>query len=351
MSLTERVKIVTNLRCNIRCRFCYYGNCLSQSNPPNEWVKAQLIYARRHGIKDVDFSGGEPTLRGDLTELVYYARELGFRKICVITNGLIMSSESYAQRLIKSGLNDVLFSIHGHCPELHDYLTQIPGSFQRLLKAIENVKKEGINFRTNTVVTRANYKNLPQLAELLLMLKPKAVNFIKFNPWCFATTKVGEMAAKYSEIAPYLQKAIDELNTSVKKVTVRYFPFCFMQGYERHICNLRQLRYDSDEWVPRVRDTLESGFVKHWKIIFGGLILCHPFDRLRSLSPYELFDETIMKLIQRDYVKKKDCQKCTYFQLCDGFEKSYVDIYGLEEVSPVIGEQIKDPMFFRRNYC
>ena len=342
---------MTNLRCNIRCQFCYYGNCLSQPNPPNEWVKAQLIYARRHGIKDVDFSGGEPTLRGDLSELVSYARESGFRKICVITNGLIMSNESYAQGLIKSGLNDVLFSIHGHCPEIHDYLTQIPGSFQRLLKATQNVKKEGINFRTNTVVTKANYKNLPQLAELLLILKPKAVNFIKFNPWCFATTKVNEMATKYSEIAPYLKKAISVLDPSIKKVTVRYIPFCFMQGYEQHVCDIRQLRYDSDEWVPRIRDTLESGFVKHWRNIVGGLILCHPFERLRSFKLSELFDETIVKLVQRGYIKRKNCKKCKYFLLCDGFEKSYVDIYGPGELSPARGEQIKDPMFFRRNYC
>jgi MoaA/NifB/PqqE/SkfB family radical SAM enzyme len=351
MSPTQRVKIVTNLRCNVRCQFCYYGNCLSQPNPPSNWVKAQLIYARKHGIKDVDFSGGEPTVRGDLINLVGYAKKMGFRKICMITNGLILSNESYARQLIQSGLNDVLFSIHGNRQELHDYLTQVPGSFQKLLKAIENVKKEGINFRTNTVVTRANYKSLPQLAELLSALKPKAVNFIKFNPWSFATMKVEEMAAKYSEIAPYLKKAIDALDSSVEKVTVRYIPFCFMQGYEQHVCDMRQLRYDSDEWVPGVRDTLESGFIKHSKIIFGGLILCHPFERLRSFNPSELFDETIVKLSQRGYLKRKDCQKCRYFQLCDGFEKSYVNLYGLGEVSPVIGKQIKDPMFFRRNYC
>lgn len=351
MSLTERVKIVTNLRCNVKCQFCYYGNCLSQPNPPSDWVKAQLMYARKHGIKDVDFSGGEPTVRGDLINLVGYAKKLGFRKICMITNGLILSNESYARQLIESGLNDVLFSIHGHCPELHDYLTQTPGSFQRLLNAIQNVKKAGVNFRTNTVVNRANYKNMPQLAELLSALKPKAVNFIKFNPWCFATTKVSGMAAKYSEIAPYLKKAIDEMNLSVKKVTVRYIPFCFMQGYEQHVCDVRQLRYDSDEWVPRIRDTLESGFLKHWRNVIGGLILCHPFERIRSFELSELFDETLVKLFQRENLKTNDCKKCKYFQLCDGFEKSYVHIYGLGELSPVIGEQIKDPMFFRRNYC
>jgi hypothetical protein len=124
-----------------------------------------------------------------------------------------------------------------------------------------------------------------------------------------------------------------------------------MQGYEQHVCDIRQLRYDLDEWVPRIRDTLEGGFIKHWRNIFGGLILCHPFERLNSYDLPELFDETIVKLIQRGYVKKEDCKKCKYFLLCDGFEKSYVALFGLEELSPAVGKQIKDPVFFRRNYC
>jgi MoaA/NifB/PqqE/SkfB family radical SAM enzyme len=348
MQTTKRVKIPTGPRCNIRCRFCYYWDALGAENPSTGHIKSLLGYAIKHGIIDIDFSGGEPTMRKDFPELVAYAKELGFRQICVITNGLIMARKKYIKRLVESGLNEVLFSLHGHDAGMHDYLTQIPGSFEKIIKAIQNAKELGIRIRTNSVMTRPNYKYLPRLAKLLLRIHPNAVNFISFNDWCSAYKKVSEMSCKYSELAPCVKKAIDILNPKIEKVTVRYVPFCFMQGYEKYVCNLLQKKYDPDEWVEGVKDRLVSGAVRHWFHIIRGLIVNRPFNRIHGFN--NLFDEIILEQMREGYVKDKGCKKCKYYNICDGLEKSYARVIGLDEISPVPGRQISDPMYFRGDY-
>lgn len=350
MRETWRTKIPTGFKCNIKCRFCYYGDLLTSENPPTERIKSMLDYAKKRGIKDIDFSGGESTLRKDFPELVSYARSLEFRTICVITNGLLMSNESYVEKLADAGLNEVLFSINGHGAEMHDFLTGVPGSFEKLMRAVKNVKRLGIKFRTNTVVTKPNFEHMPELAELLVELRPSAVNFISFNPWCFARAHVGEITAKYSELAPYLKKAINILEPHIQKITVRYIPFCFMQGYEKYVCDYRQLKYDPDEWAPRIIVRLESGPVKYRLYILGGLIRYHPFNRLQKFTMSELFDEIAIKGYQRWYFKTKACVNCKHHEICDGIEKSYAKVFGLSEIKPAPGKRVQDPMFYRENY-
>lgn len=351
MKLTERVKIITGAACNVKCRFCYYYYFyISKEEPTTEYIKNELLYAKRHGIKDVDFSGGEPTVRKDLPELLAFAKALGFRYRCIVTNGVLLSDEKYVKKLVDAGLNEVLFSIHGHNAETHDYLTQVPGSFKRLIKGMKIIKDYGLRLRTNTTVTKINVKHLSELSELLLKFEPRAVNFIKFNPWSSAYRLMLEMAARYPVVAFHVKKAIDILNPTIKKITVRYVPFCFMDGYEKYVCDCPQLRYDPDEWLPYIRNRLERGFIKHWAMMALGTLLYHPFKSLKGFNFSQYFNDIVMRFGQWHNVKIEACKRCKFFYICDGVEKLYLRIFGSKEIKPVKGEKIRDPMFFRRGY-
>lgn len=360
MKMTRRVKVHTGLRCNAKCRFCYYWDKLDSPNPSSEEIKAKLRYAKKHGIEDIDFSGGEPTIRADFPELVSYASQLGFRYICVITNGIRMSNKEYVDKLVEAGLNDTLFSLEGHTAKVHDDLTQVPGSFERIMKSIQNAKENEVKVRTNATVTRENFKYIPHLANLLAEIKPEAVNFILFNDWCSAHKKIREMSCKYSEASPYLKEAIDTLDPIIKKITVRYTPFCFMVGYEKYVCNLLQKKYDPDEWDDYVKTRILSD-VNHNKNI--------RLDRLRSIryllrniyhSPYtfvrsrfklhEMLHDLVIEQMRKGYSKSQECKKCKYFYICDGLENSYANEVGFSEINSVSGLQIRDPLYHRRMY-
>ncbi len=351
---TKRVKVHSNYSCNLKCKFCYYGDSrfIKEKEPTFGELKKQLDIAKKEGAIDVDFSGGEPTIRPDFLKLVEYAKKIGFRTICVITNGLVMSNSNYVKKLIDAGLNDVLFSLEGYDDRTHDALTKVPGSFKKINLAIENAKMVGLKVRINITVIKDNYKDLEKFAKHILKYKPDAVNFIKFNPWDVAKNVARELSPKYSEITPHLKKAINILDKDVPKITVRYMPYCFLQGYEKYICNCFHNIYDADEWwIPNIQYKMESksrfnlkkNLKRLWKNI-PYILRLNPraFSSFNNMATHLVVKKLYNKLIQ--------CKKCKYYEICDGVDKPYPEIYGTDEIVPVKGNKIKDFMFYREPY-
>lgn len=351
MEKTKRVKIVTGLKCNIQCVFCYYRDNLNAPNRDFREIRKDLLYARRHGIVEIDFSGGEPTVHPDLPQLITEAKSIGIKKVCIISNGWRMADLSYLRSLKAAGLDEILFSLHGPTADIHDALTATPGSFGRITRAMENAVLERIAVRTNTVVNRLNYNHLVDLGNYIVQHKPVQINFIAINDWCFAKNLVNKLMLSYSEMSPHLKNACDLLGSQVPAVNVRYIPFCFMQGYERFVCNHRQVQYDKYEWVPRVRARLEegTGLLRYVGLLCYGFFLAGGWKRILSFRPADLLDECIVEGLRRwFYEKGPKCRECRNYELCDGVECTYAREYGVAELIPCIGDRIGDPIIFRR---
>lgn len=351
MEKTRRVKIVTGLKCNIQCVFCYYRDNLNAPNRDFTEIVADLDYAYKRGVREIDFSGGEPTVHPELPRLIAQAKALGMERVCIISNGWRLAERPYLRTLKEAGLDEVLFSLHGPSAEIHDTLTATAGSFARITRAMENAAAEGVTLRTNTVVNTLNYRVLGELGRLVAGLGPAQVNFITINDWCFAKNLVDKLMLSYSEMSPFLKQACDLLEPQVPAVNVRYIPFCFMQGYERFVCNHRQVQYDRYEWVPRVRARLEegTGLGRYLGILGYGFFLAGGWKRLVSGSLAATLDDCVVEGLRSwFYQKHADCRRCKYHGLCDGVERTYCRQYGLAELAPCPGQRIEDPVAFRR---
>lgn len=348
--LTKRVKIWTGHGCNLRCRFCYYLDFVKLKNPSFKKVKEQLDVAKKQGIVAVDFSGGEPTIRPDFIDLVRHAKKLGFKTICTLTNGIVLANKEYAKKAVEAGLNEVLFSVHGCDAKNHDWLTQFPGAFKRIMMAIDNLKELGVPFRANVTVTSGNYKFLDKHVKIFLKKKPFQVNFIVFNDWCGAKKVARELSVKYSVAAPRLKKAIDNLKKKIKYINVRYIPFCFMRGYEKYVCDHQQKLYDLYEWYPPLRSCFEY---EHFMWYIGILNKLTKLPLINNLIKFgfRLTENPIELLnIARYYRKSKSCRNCKYGKICDGLEKTYAQIIGFKELRPEKGKKIQNPMFYRKDF-
>lgn len=107
-------------RCNLRCRFCFADNAQAQ-DPPLERVKGWIDdIVRQTGGTLLQLSGGEPTLRDDLPEIVAHAKGAGCPYVQLNTNGLRLAEEpEYLHKLIQAGLDIVFLQFDGVTEEVY----------------------------------------------------------------------------------------------------------------------------------------------------------------------------------------------------------------------------------------
>jgi MoaA/NifB/PqqE/SkfB family radical SAM enzyme len=346
--VTKRYWIHVGNSCNLRCRFCYYIDSLDPSqDKTTEQIKEQLRYLKKYGKNRVDFTGGEPTIRKDLPEIILYAKKIGFKQIGIITNGLLLANKEIAKKLVKAGLNDTLFSLHGHTPEIHDYYTQVKGSFEKLIQGARNIKDLGVQVRTNTTILKSNYKDLPELANVFIKMKADICNFIMFNPAEDAAKNAKKYTPNYTKASEYIKKTIDILKPHVKKINVRYIPFCSMKCYEQYVCNHYQQIYDQYEadQIIRERERVSTPITIYH--ILRGLIKTHP-KIILSKKPYAILLHLWVKNLERKNIKNNECKKCMARHICEGVSKKYVDLFGESEIKAIKGKPVYDSLYFKK---
>jgi pyruvate-formate lyase-activating enzyme len=348
--VTRRVKVVTGFRCNADCMFCYYKDRLKSPNLDPRLIKKDLDFAFRQGIREVDFSGGEPTIHPQIGELIGYTKKKGFEKVCIITNGIALANKDYYRSLRESGLDETLFSVQGHDRMSHDSFVNVEGAFARLTSALENAVSLGIKVRTNTVVHKRNHADLLKACRVIAPFKPLQVNFIVVNDWECAKHLLKEVVCRYSEMAPHLKEACDFLAPYLENINVRYIPFCMMAGYEKYLCDVTQLKYDPYEWVPWVRTMLEKHY--RWYLTCGligfGLLTHRAPLKLLGMKGGEFLDECIINGIRRyGYRQGAECRFCRYRLICDGLERTYARLLGFQELKRIEGENVVEPYYFR----
>ena len=124
-------------RCNLRCRFYFARGGEGAREPGLDELKDAIReIVRQCGSPLLQLSGGEPTLRDDLAELVRFAKEAGCSYVQLNTNGLRLAREpAYARRLAEAGLDIVFLQFDGTREEIYETLRGAP---------LLEVKKEAI---------------------------------------------------------------------------------------------------------------------------------------------------------------------------------------------------------------
>ena len=146
------VMIALTYRCQCDCAHC---SASELSNGEAELsateVKALIRGAHKLGVPKIGFTGGEPLLREDITELVACAAGLGL-SVSLDTNGILLS-EGVAASLEKAGISNINVSLDSAEARRHDRLRKYEGCFDAALKAVTNCAAAGIPCVISTYVT------------------------------------------------------------------------------------------------------------------------------------------------------------------------------------------------------
>ena len=271
--MTKRVDIKTGFMCNNNCLFCVQGDKKKHGNRDKKDIFRDMEEGKKNGCNGVVLTGGEVSIRNDFFELISYAKKLDFELIQVQSNGRRFYYEKFVNDAVKAGMNEFSPAVHGHTPELHDYLTQTKGAFNQVCQAIKNVKKHGIHIISNTVVVKPNYRYLPEIANLLVSLKVDQFQFAFVHAVGSAGKNFDQMVPRVSLASPYIKKGLQVGIDNNIKVMAEAMPFCTMEGYEKYVSELyipdTEIR-SLDSYVP----DFEKSRKNHGKVI---LLTCEEY--------------------------------------------------------------------------
>lgn len=167
-SADKKPVVVWNMtrRCNLKCAHCYAQakGMSGRDEMSTEQGKELISDLAAYGAPVMLFSGGEPLVREDLTELAAYAVEKGMRAV-ISTNGTLITKEK-ARELKAVNLSYVGISLDGG-QETHDRFRGVPGSFAKALQGIEHCKAEGLKVGLRFTINRRNAADVPAIFSLL----------------------------------------------------------------------------------------------------------------------------------------------------------------------------------------
>ena len=293
-----RVDLKVGFACNNRCVFCVQGTKRERFGARPVEELRDILRRERPRVDAVVFTGGEPTVRRDLPELVAHARELGYRTIQIQTNGRMLAHRAYLERLVAAGATEFSPALHGHVAALHDHLTGAPGAFAQTVTGIRHLKAMGRFVLTNSVVTRSSYRHLPELARLLVSLGVDQFQLAFVHPVGTAATLFDSVVPRMELAAPYLMAALQVGLDSGRRAYTEAVPPCVLPGYEACV---------AEQYIPRTAI----------------------YDAESTIADYTRY--------RRDEGKAKGpaCRDCRHDAACEGPWREYPARYGWGEFVPV----------------
>ncbi len=160
-----RMDLALTYRCNNDCIHCYNEKKGGKELSTGEWKKI-LDKLWKAGIPHIVFTGGEPTMREDLPELIEHAEGLG-QITGLNTNGRKLSDRAYLKKLLDSGLDHVQITLASIEENVHDTITGTKGSYKETIKGIDNCLRSKIYLVTNTTIMEENRNSVLRTIESL----------------------------------------------------------------------------------------------------------------------------------------------------------------------------------------
>ena len=303
----KKIVLFTGYACSNKCRFCMNADKRGFEPRSTEELLREIYLAKKEGADILEMIGGESAMRRDFRLLLKTAKKIGISETIIATNGRVFADKDYAKELLDSGLDSIIFSLHGAKAETHDWLTQTPGSHDLLLKGIENVRSLGLRrIYGNTTVVKQNYAELPDIARMYAAWGFTNVEFIFVDStYGGAYNEFELLVPKISECSPYMRQALDIGDSAgFTQWKARYVPLCHFKEHLSHISEINEKKlYHSEHWAQDFHN-----------------------------------EDSVANRAEISRTKTQKCSGCTLYADCEGIWREYIKHYGDGELMPVFSE-------------
>ena len=209
--------------CNQKCVHCYAAGQTQSSEAElstADWKKI-IDKCRENCIPQITFTGGEPTMREDLVELIDYSRWFVTR---LNTNGILLTPE-LCSRLYKASLDSVQITFYSHDEKVHNSLVGAE-RYKDTVAGIENALAAGLNISINTPLCTLNR----DYVKTLKFLHEKGVTYVT----CSGLITTGNATKEASE-------NLQLTNQEIREILKESVDYCYSNGME--------ISFTSPGWV------------------------------------------------------------------------------------------------------
>lgn len=233
------VSVTMEFRCNLKCIHCMIEGTMDHLAPADDATFDRICadQAETGRWEGLVLTGSEITLRRDLTDIAKKAKDAGFAHIRIQTHGMHLGRTDYADRLVDAGIDEFFVSVAGSDRESHDRIAQVQGAWDKMMKGMAHLDTyDHVRLITNSVITTQSYRLLPGMVDALAHLR----NLHQMEFWNFfpmAETDVKDLAARHSDILPYLREAIQSCQQKGRLVEVKNFPQCLLTDLGSAVVN------------------------------------------------------------------------------------------------------------------
>jgi radical SAM protein with 4Fe4S-binding SPASM domain len=301
-----RMDLALTFRCQNDCVHCYAGGPHETPELATAQWKSVIDKLSEIGVFILTFTGGEPTLREDLPELLVYAQNKGM-VTGLISNGRRLKDKAYVDVLERSGLDFVQITLESHKPQIHDLMTSSKGSWKETVAGIRNAVQSQIYVSTNTTLSK---HNAPTFLTTIDYINSLGVDAFGCNSLIYsgkAPSASEKFALSFEDLEVLLPKIRDKAHMIGLKF-LWYTPtqYCYFDPVQLGLgvksCTAAMINacagpngdvYPCQSYFESLGNILTDSWEKIWH---------HPLAE---------------KLRNREYVEQK-CKDCSQLQVCGG---------------------------------
>ena len=301
-SAPYRMDLALTYRCNNDCPHCYNARLRSYPELSTDDWKKIIDRLWDLNIPHLIFTGGEPTLRDDLPELIRYAEEKG-QITGLNTNARRLANKEYVAQLVNAGLDHIQITLESHDPIIHDEMVNHRGAWEQTVTGLKNALNSSLFVMTNTTMLRNNRSNIGYTLDYLEDL---GVPTVGLNALIFAGRGIDAgTGLSEEELRPLLIIAQEKTARSGQKL-IWYTPTLY--------CHLNPLEMDLG--IKGCTAALYNMCIEP----DGGVIPCQSYyhqlgnilvDPWKSIWEHDLS----LELRERKYIPK-ECRSCSLLEEC-----------------------------------
>lgn len=308
----------TGYSCNFHCQHCFAEYKKIESDFSTSALKNMIDEIGDKNV--VVLTGGEPTVRADLLDLLKYIKSRQYAYLIELqTNGAKFSDKAFLEQL-EPYFDSVFLPFHSSDMDIFDKVTQVPGSGKMVTQALQNLAASSIRIMTNIVINRFNYKTITETMDLIQSINPGCTMALTHLHPVGAGAST-DIAPRYNEIHDSVQKALKKYGYLIHS---HYIPRCRLYPYQALVSM-------ADDWE---NGSKTKPGINHqdgeWKKMdyaaYGGTAYID-----EKLNP-----QWSLLNIEQSKVKSVRCKECRFDKNCIGIWKEYGLLYpDLTDLIPI----------------